>query len=58
MVVSSYIVILNLCWYFLAGNGVLLEEEIEDDAASTAFCCVGNGEETPLHQAGEEIVEL
>ena len=37
---------------------MLLEEEIEEDAASTAFCCVGNGEEATLRQAGKEKEEL
>ena len=42
----------------IAGNGALLEEEIEEDAASTAFYCVGNGKEVTLRQAGEEKEEL
>ena len=41
-----------------AGNVMLLKEEIEKDATTTAFCCVGNGEEVTLCQAGEEKEEL
>ena len=46
-----------------AGNGALLKKETEEDTASTAFCCVGNGcvgngEEATLRQAGKEKEEL
>ena len=30
------------------------KKKSKEGAAATAFCCVGNGEEAPLRQAGEE----
>ena len=44
--------------FFFAGNGTLLQEKIEDDAASTAFCCIGNGDKATQRQAGEDKEEL
>ena len=41
-----------------AGNGALLKEETEEDTRLNGFCCVGNGEEATLRQAGKEKEEL